>query len=359
MFDHLHYVPILRWKRGEKIALRELYPNQKRNITPLIEFIPRNFVYSDSNNNQIDLISTCERFTSDIGSYWGNQPIFVDFHNINGMSVSNIVAQVLRESFNNALNLNLNLIPVTNLDMNISYQNVIKNIVIRHNTKICLRIDYNNILRSDFQTRLNNLLNDLNLSPQEINLIIDYRIIDDAPDIFSNIFSLIPNILSWRTLTFASGAFPQDLSAFPPGQHLIHRHDWIYWLNNMFHGASQRIPAYSDFTIQYPIYFEPPSNNNPSASIRYTHDEYWIIMRGEGLHNEGGPGYSQYPANAQLLMERLEFCGPGFSFGDDYIIGRGNDVNTSQTGNPETWVRAGINHHIAFVVRQLSSLTGP
>jgi mannose-6-phosphate isomerase-like protein (cupin superfamily) len=41
---------------------------------------------------------------------------------------------------------------------------------------------------------------------------------------------------------------------------------------------------------------------NISASIRYTTDDYWVIMRGEGLRNKGGAGYDQYPANAELLM---------------------------------------------------------
>ncbi len=37
MFDHSHYVSILRWKQGEQIALRELYPRDKASMTPLIE----------------------------------------------------------------------------------------------------------------------------------------------------------------------------------------------------------------------------------------------------------------------------------------------------------------------------------
>jgi len=37
MFDHKHYVPIIRWKQGEQIALRELFPEDKARLTPLIQ----------------------------------------------------------------------------------------------------------------------------------------------------------------------------------------------------------------------------------------------------------------------------------------------------------------------------------
>jgi hypothetical protein len=192
----------------------------------------------------------------------------------------------------------------------------------------------------------------------DIDLIIDYGIIEDDLNILTNIYTQIPNITSWRTLTFASGAFPQDLSGIKPGQHTFDRDDWNYWLNNMFSRNSQRIPTYSDYTIQHPIFAEVDIPYNTSASIRYTSDNYWVIMRGEGLRNEGGPGYAQYPANAQLLMSRNEFCDADFSYSDHYIAERGNNLH-GNTGNPETWIRAGINHHIAFVVHQLSNLSGP
>ena len=37
MFDYKHYVPIVRWKAGERIALRELFDDDKADLTPLIE----------------------------------------------------------------------------------------------------------------------------------------------------------------------------------------------------------------------------------------------------------------------------------------------------------------------------------
>jgi len=39
-FDHTHYVPVLRFKRSEKVALRQLATQARAGITPLLEIVP-------------------------------------------------------------------------------------------------------------------------------------------------------------------------------------------------------------------------------------------------------------------------------------------------------------------------------
>jgi hypothetical protein len=116
----------------------------------------------------------------------------------------------------------------------------------------------------------------------------------------------------------------------------------------------ERIPAFGDYTIQYPFYEPPPDRCTFSASIRYTSDDYWLIMRGENVFNEDGPGFSQWPAEAQVLCGHEEFCGSNFSAGDMYINERAS--NPDQTGSAKTWLQAGINHHIEKVVSQLRGM---
>jgi len=44
IFDHKHYVPVLRWKRGEWNALRDVGSADRDSITPLIELAPKDFL---------------------------------------------------------------------------------------------------------------------------------------------------------------------------------------------------------------------------------------------------------------------------------------------------------------------------
>lgn len=82
-------------------------------------------------------------------------------------------------------------------------------------------------------------------------------------------------------------------------------------------------------------------------------------MRGEGIFHEGSPGFSQWPANAKMLTERSEFRGPEFSQGDKYIYEMGQELEKprgiEKTGNAETWLRAGINHHMTYVLYQIAN----
>jgi hypothetical protein len=93
---------------------------------------------------------------------------------------------------------------------------------------------------------------------------------------------------------------------------------------------------------------------NFSASLRYTASEYWVIMRGEGVKNEHGAGFEQFPAQAQLLLERKEFSGPQFSDGDLYIHTMAQQF--TKTGHLKGWLVATFNHHLTFVVRQIDGL---
>jgi Beta protein len=45
-FTHNHYVPILKWKRGEQTALEKLDNKYKQILTPLIEIQPVQFDHS-------------------------------------------------------------------------------------------------------------------------------------------------------------------------------------------------------------------------------------------------------------------------------------------------------------------------
>lgn len=81
--------------------------------------------------------------------------------------------------------------------------------------------------------------------------------------------------------------------------------------------------------------------------------ELWLILRGHGLTHEGSPGNSQYAAEALLLCDREEFCRPEFSAGDQYIFDK--RFATKEFGSPLTWLRAGINHHLVFALRQIAA----
>ncbi len=190
MFDYRHYIPILRWKRAEWVALREMYEADRIGLTPFIELIPKDFA-PWSPRNITDVNKVLSQKATEIHENWGRAPFFVDLwllqpglHSVNGIHPLVVLG-------NEARIRQLSLIPVTGLRRNDDYQSAIASVVAMDWRGACIRVLLDDIQRTSFQ-------NDLELR--------------------------------WRTFTIASGAFPKDLSELEKNtQHTMQRLDWLTW----------------------------------------------------------------------------------------------------------------------------------
>jgi T4 beta protein len=81
MFGVYHYVPILRWKRAEKFALRHLNSIDKAYITPLIELIPANF-RPGKDGCEKEPAEVLNQQAREINKYWGSAPFFIDLGHV-------------------------------------------------------------------------------------------------------------------------------------------------------------------------------------------------------------------------------------------------------------------------------------
>jgi Beta protein len=354
MFGHKHYVPILRWKRAERIALRQLHDCDRQIMTPLLELVPRNF--GPNSKNLIPAPrNVLAKVATQIGKDWGAYPIFVDLWLLSPMPQLSDGGHPLVFLTNEASSRGLAVIPVTGLSRDAAYQTAVAAIASSDGRGLCLRIHPYDLNSPNLVARVDQLLSHLRVGKEHVDLCLDCQGSVYTPAGLSGLESIIPTLNKWRTFTVASGAFPPNLQDFSIGQHLLPRADWIAWRQHVTaRPPIPRLPAYADYTIQCGHFAEPPERANFSASIRYAAHEDWVIMRGEGVFHDGSPGFAQWPANAQMLCGRPEFCGPDFSEGDRYIYEMARQ--SIRTGGAETWLRAGINHHLTLVARQLASL---
>ncbi len=331
-------------------------------MTPLVEIPPVGFRHSErvADNKLAQIVK-------DIRANWGTTPLCVDL-GLLPPSVQAWALKALGEKARYQMSLlqdcKLSLVPVTGLNRNPAYQAAVASMVATHRGGACIRLRCTDIQSLTFRSDLNQLLSVLKLQPTETDLLVDYRVIDESCPSFASICESIPDLLEWRSFTISSGAFTKDLRDFEKNcQHQFSRLDWQTWCREVTEGPSlPRMPTYGDYTVQHAIYYDPPERAHFSASIRYTADEYWVIMRGESVFSDNGSGYEQWPANAYMLCQRDEFCGADFSAGDAYFMRMGSQLENGgikESGGAETWIRAGINHHLTFVVRQIASLFDP
>jgi len=341
-FDSTEYVPVLRWKSSEREGLCKLDPTLRNRITPLFEFVPQEFEKGGSESN-------LKTHAHEIGQSWGwNRLFFVDFHLLGETRGIHFVPVFL------GLAKGYNLQPglVTGLDRSESYQKVIKSTVGKTGCELALRISAYDLRRAGFLQSLEKALKFFDKKPNGLHLLIDFQSISHPLPQLAIFMAGIPVLDEWRSLTVIAGAFPKDLSHLKKNnEYNLPRNDWLMW-KNFAASTNGRIPSFGDYTIQYGIFEEHEGQSfNFSASLRYTTDNYWVIMRGEGVHNENGAGYAQFPAQAQLLTERNEFCGKDFSDGDLYIHTMAQQF--SKTGQMKQWLAATFNHHITFTSRQV------
>src|SRR6266480_2979301 len=347
MSDHMHYVPILRWKAGEKGALKGLYQNDKEGITPLIEW-SRPGEVSPQEDRETPTPSPSD-FALDILKHWGPRSFFCDLRWFSDNNLGGDL-RALRSYAQELATTGTRAIPVIGLEDGVDFKRVLSPLIAQQG--LCLRVKYSELTQRDLATRIGDFLSTVNLSWSKVDIVFDFETHCREINIAA-LCSLSP-IGACRTFTVAAGSFPMDLRGFKgPQTFYLPREEWVQWLDQIEKSLLRR-PSFGDYATLHPVLTTSQYGLNPSATIRYTTEDYWLVMKGEGLHNEGGPGYAQYKANAMLLMRRPDFSGPDFSAGDEYIVEVARDHTSF--GNPTTWIRAGVNHHVTLVVRQVANV---
>ncbi len=360
MFNHRHYVPILRWKSAELAALLKLLPEDGELITPLIELCPN--ILELNKQKRISINKTEDYFqiiAQKIGAHWGFASFFADVELIENLLPVPTGKHAISLFFDAARAFRLRAIPVSGLLRSAPYQAAVASAVGTDRRGVCFRLLESELRNPRLQKDLENLMIRLRVSPSEVDILIDLKIISEASMSLEAICYRLPFLPEWRSFTVASGAFPKDLSDFEKNeQHELPRLDWRHWREAVAAGSTLlRRSAFGDYTVQFPRYEPPPDFPNTSASIRYAAENHWVIMRGEGVRNPNGSGYAQYPGQAYLLCERSEFAGKDYCYGDEYIYRMGQQ--TTKPGNARTWIEAAINRHLTLTARQIANLFDP
>ncbi len=340
------YVPVVRYKGAERIALQKLKPSARQAMIPLIEFVPKDFFEEAS---QGALVKVAKGLRDSCG--W-NYPFMVD----PGLLGHDVATKCIRQIMAEAARYNKDIGIVTGISRPNTYQAAVEEILRKGNSDLVLRLTSFEFRQATVASMIDRTLAQLSSTRRQTHLILDFGYIAASGMNFAPRFRNIPNLGDWKSVTVIAGTFPKDLSEFDPNEEYdLERGEWSSWCELV---ELIDIPiAFGDYTIQHAFFEEREGKGlNPSASIRYTTAGGYLVFRGEGVRNLDGPGYQQYLGEATLLCSRDEFLGEGFSWGDAYIHEKGNGA--IDTGGPKEWLAAGINHHLTLVTIQIAKRVG-
>ncbi len=196
------------------------------------------------------------------------------------------------------------------------------------------------------------------VSVSSIDLIIDLEDLGSDPGrallVARSVFSMIPK-KNFRYMILAAASFPEDLSDVDAATTTtLPRREWELWktLQRRPNLLPRRDLIFGDYAITHPVPKElDPRTMRMSASIRYTTRDSWLVVKGRNVRQYG---FDQYFELCKELVQRPEYEGREFSWGDKYISDCADGM--AGPGNATTWRKVGTNHHLTLVMREIANL---
>ena len=242
-FGPNHYVPILKVKRAEKAALRQLQPVLRSRITPLLEIVEWNEKKEKTLEEHLD---TAFRHLAE--SVKGYPRCCLDVKEIDPAG-----AQAAAAVFNRAAAAGITFTPVTGVSRTVDV-----NAALGHQDRgLAIRLERHEFETGDLAIKIESFLETHQVAANNIDLIVDLgaveNMIPQGVETLTDAFlDEEPDHASWRTFTVSACAFPRSMGCVERHSHeLVERVDWMAWKNNL-HGRRAhlaRLPSFGDCAI--------------------------------------------------------------------------------------------------------------
>ena len=346
------YVPVLKWKMGEKKALENLSETCKNTIMPLFELQPC--------TSKDDLDNIVDKFVDDLKKSWNVElPFLLDTSNFNVEgefeNEHDYFAKFILQNLANFIK----IIPVIPFEYKEEFALAIIKSKDYLTEGIAIRIKSTDFMSLD---SLNSYLTKISFTRENIYLIIDFQEVTE-PNIQYQFFSAksvlkdIDDINEFKNIIFLGTGYPTTYpSTFMEGEKYksIDRIELQLWnwfkTKGNFPFAKKIIPGDYCCSNSIPMPADV-SQMRPSAIIKYTTEDAWHFWRGIQLI-KGGHG--QYFALCRDIIKQTGiYKGESYSWGDLQI--KLCAYENRSCGNPTTWVQIATNHHITLVSQQFSN----
>lgn len=357
-FNPQLYIPCLRWKQGEYQALSKLSANTQNSILPLIEVAEIGFDF-ESRTNSKTIDEHLDPFAKRVKDKWGKKECLVDIRHVvsskimaNGQHPGTFVFDDLRSK-------GVLATPVIGMVVDPQSQTAVRQTISIDGRGLCFRVNIEEVVKVGFDNSMKDLIKSYGLAIEQCDLIIDLRApnfepLDGFTGLLSTIIRNLPNLDLWRSIGIIGTSFPPSLSGLKPGTSIIPRNEWRLYklLEANLKENGIRVPSFGDYAINHPDLLSLDMRLvKPSANVRYTIKDNWLIAKGNNVRDNG---FDQYEKLCKMVVESNSYSGKQFSAGDEYIFACAN--NQVSKGNLTTWRWVGSNHHIEMVARDVAIL---
>ncbi|MFD8390534.1 hypothetical protein ACFV2N_15325 [Streptomyces sp. NPDC059680] len=347
------YVPILKGKVGEFLALGHASAEVQAQLRPVMEIVP--------DLELRDLLETfCEHAMDHVPD---GMVLTVDCGALPPVRVlkGDVGGPVTRVGESLGLR-GVAMSPVFRCSDPDDVLAEVAGVAAAHQQGACLRVstaaDLSESLPGGDQVR--DLLRAVQLAPEEVDLLVDAGPVhsDRTREALAEGTTQALKLLSpwpWRRLCVAAGAFPVNLTGFRRGQATpVVREDARLWgkVVEKWRGPQ---PDFGDFGVTYPRIL-PKSRGTPDPNMRYTTGADWQVFVYPRLRQ----GNDDFFTLSQDLVNSPHWpvTGAATSWGDARLHECAQRARQKAGGGTE-WRAWATSHHLAVVTSQLATTGHP
>lgn len=347
------YMPIIKWKQGEQIALRNLSPKQRAGMMPLIELQPIDAA-PDVKSLTLALPDYVAKVSGQISKSIPHSSVCLDASYLSPgyprqINLLMIVVGYLQKHLLHGV---VPVIHATDLE-SIDQLATTPKKLLEQQDKIVLRLRTDQIDSSQVVASVASMAS-VGIAPPRIHLLVDqYSLVGrNVADCVIQVKPYLDEALGagCASLTLAGGSFPINLVGIQQGVTNLPRVEWLVW-ESLTADTKYKDVVFADYAVTNPAPLPDidPKQMNPSISIRYAAKDFWRIYKGRGFKS-GAKG--EYRNLCQLLVSDDIFPGEKFSYGDSQYYQKastGNDKN----GTPASWRKEATSHHVVLTANCL------
>lgn len=328
------YYPIVKWKKGEQEALKNLNINYS-NFYPIIEIVEE--------------CSPLEFFTT-LPLYY-TEPIYFD--------ISRVDTDYFNDFINYIYEKGIQAYPILYIDHFIGTE--VDRLPNKFAVRIPIPVDFEGPTIEEIIDILSSYRN------KEINLILDAgeviesRIANSTYDTYCRVLTDNINSLSnFANIVICLTSFPEQLNVESGEDMVYKRYDILIYKkilekyrNSNLYGKIQ----YSDYGVTKFTETELDFSKMRYGilpKVKYTTEKQYIVKKGE-KDRRNNIFTRSYIDIAREIVNSTYFYGSQFSYGDQCIFDKANMLN-SKPGNSQQWVTYCANHHFTVLMEQLSNL---
>lgn len=342
----IKYIPILRWKAGEKNCLENLSSDVSSQIVPFVEVSPPTV---SPNDDEAAAEKKLTKLFSSFNTSWENKPFYLYLSDswYTDADSPEQISEIYEDLFR-GIN-HSKAIPAFDITDEINISNTV---ALTASNGVCLRVSGNSF--ELLSQSLSDYVEKSWITPQNTDLLIDLKYIDEdiypKKAVLTTAISDIPNISDYRRIIIASCSFPKDVSNLRSDVvNEFKRHEVS------IHKISLDLESKFGFNYVYADYGSMNLNETafapymvPNFKIKYSTADKYLVVKGLSL-KKGGLELANVMAGCRLLVDHPQFSGENFSYGDKIIATTANGTYT-KSGNLTNWVGYSFNHHITLIV---------